>query len=57
MKELIKPSITEEISNEMLQSLGETCDLHCTPPQSCNKHCTGQGTTNSSPTEETDILF
>ena len=56
MKELIKPTNLAE-SASTVEALGEQCDRYCEPPQTCNKHCTGQGTTNSSPVDDADILF
>ena len=54
MKELIKPN-QFEVNNylEKLDECGNVCN--CTGV-ACNKNCSG-GATNSSPDEESEILF
>jgi len=56
MKELVKPNKIEETYTQ-LESLVESCERYCEPPQTCNKHCSGQGTTNRQAVDDSDILF
>jgi hypothetical protein len=56
MKELIKPNTIEEQYSE-LSSYDEGCSRYCSDGRRiCDKYCTG-GASNSSPVDDSDILF
>jgi hypothetical protein len=53
MKELVKPNVSENFSNEV----NTLCENNCDSQTTCNKYCQGKGTVNESVSEDDDIIF